>query len=211
MLEELKKDVIKVAIECDERRLTNPKTGNFSARDPETGYFVMTPTGCYKEDMVPDDILVLDLDLNIIENINNRGLSVAAAMHACCYKNRADAMGVVHTHSKFTSVFGAMGKEIPNVHNDALHYGARTIVVPYNTTDSQELLVDIEKALPQTDFILIEKLGTLTVANSVRKALTHAIHAEQVAEVAVMLKLYTGKEPDLIPLEQYEKQFYHRS
>lgn len=44
MLESLKKDVCEIAKRAQKDGLCKHKSGNFSARDKETGYVVITPT-----------------------------------------------------------------------------------------------------------------------------------------------------------------------
>ena len=51
MLESLKRDVVKVAKQAQNDGLCKHKSGNFSARDRETGYVVMTPTGVDREEL----------------------------------------------------------------------------------------------------------------------------------------------------------------
>lgn len=44
MLESLKKDVVAMAKRAQKEGLCKHLSGNLSARDPETGYVVITPT-----------------------------------------------------------------------------------------------------------------------------------------------------------------------
>jgi len=69
MLEELKKEVVKIAKEADRSGLCKHRSGNFSIRDKETGYVVVTPTGVDREKLTYNDICVMDLDANVIENV----------------------------------------------------------------------------------------------------------------------------------------------
>ena len=67
MLEELKKQVVKYALQADRSGLCKHRSGNFSVRDPKTGYVCITPTGMDREEMTYHDVVVIDLDANVIE------------------------------------------------------------------------------------------------------------------------------------------------
>ena len=49
MLESLKKDVVAMAKRAQKEGLCKHLSGNLSARDPETGYVVITPTQVDRE------------------------------------------------------------------------------------------------------------------------------------------------------------------
>ena len=68
MLESLKKDVVAMAKRAQKEGLCKHLSGNLSARDPETGYVVITPTQVDRELLTARDMVVLDLDANVIEN-----------------------------------------------------------------------------------------------------------------------------------------------
>ena len=54
MLEKLKEDVCMTAKKAQKDGLCKHKSGNFSARDPESGYVVITPTGIDRDLKVKD-------------------------------------------------------------------------------------------------------------------------------------------------------------
>ena len=68
MLESLKKDVVAMAKRAQKEGLCKHLSGNLSARDPETGYVVITPTQVDRDLLTARDMVVLDLDANVIEN-----------------------------------------------------------------------------------------------------------------------------------------------
>ena len=85
--------------------------GNVSARDPETGYVVIKPSGVRYEVLKPADMVVVDLDGNVIEG--DLKPSSDTASHLYIYRQRPDVGGVVHTHSPYATAFAAVGKPIP--------------------------------------------------------------------------------------------------
>ena len=51
MLEDLKKQVVQYALSADRSGLCKHRAGNFSVRDPKTGYVCITPTGVDREEL----------------------------------------------------------------------------------------------------------------------------------------------------------------
>ena len=70
MLEELKEQVMEVAKTAQRDGLCRHKSGNFSARDLESGLVVITPTGVDREKMVLQDMVVMNMDAEVVESVN---------------------------------------------------------------------------------------------------------------------------------------------
>ena len=88
MLESLKKDVVAMAKRAQKEGLCKHLSGNLSARDPETGYVVITPTQVDRELLTARDMVVLDLDANVIENESGLRPTSESLMHLQIYKTR---------------------------------------------------------------------------------------------------------------------------
>ena len=67
MLEQLKKQVYEANMELPKRGLVTYTWGNVSGIDRESGYFVIKPSGVEYDELTPDDMVVMDLDMNKIE------------------------------------------------------------------------------------------------------------------------------------------------
>lgn len=87
--------------------------GNLSARDPETGYVVIKPSGVLYDSMKPEDMVVVDLDGRIVHG--HKGPSSDTASHLGVYRARPDVMSIIHTHSRYATAFAAAGRPIPCV------------------------------------------------------------------------------------------------
>lgn len=210
MLENLKKEVIKVARDTEKWGLCLPKNGNFSARDPETGYVVMTPSGAEKDELTPAHIIVCDIEGNIIEKqLETVSPTVEASLHLEAYKRRDDVFGVVHTHSRAASMFAAIGKTVPNLVFDALHYGGKNVLAPYGRPGTPDLVKSVSDSFSEADVILMHKHGVLAVGANIGKAFTKALYIEQVADIAIKAKCYNGFDESTISNEEFEALAYH--
>ena len=67
LLEELRRDVIDCAVKMSDYKLVVATFGNVSARDRETGYIALTPSGMDYRQLEPEDIVITDVSGNIID------------------------------------------------------------------------------------------------------------------------------------------------
>ncbi len=108
MLESLKKDVVQIAKRAQKDGLCKHLSGNFSARDKETGYVVITPTQVDRELLTARDMVVLDLDANVVENLSGLRPTSESLMHLQIYKTRPDVNAIAHTHSMYATTFAVL-------------------------------------------------------------------------------------------------------
>ena len=71
MLETLKQKVYEANMDLPKYGLVTFTWGNVSAIDRETGYFAIKPSGVAYEELRPEDIVIMDLDMNKIEGAMN--------------------------------------------------------------------------------------------------------------------------------------------
>lgn len=111
MLEQLKKEVCAANLKLVDLGLVLFTWGNVSGYDPEINLVVIKPSGVPYDNMTPDDMVVVDLDGNVVEGKYNP--SSDTATHIVIYNNFEGVGGVVHTHSKWGTIFSQAGTAIP--------------------------------------------------------------------------------------------------
>lgn len=212
MLEELKKQVVKIAKEADRTGLCKHRSGNFSIRDKETGYVVITPTGVDREDLTYHDICVVDLDANVIEIETNVRPTSETLMHLQAYKTRDDIFAIAHTHSRFATAFAVLNKAIPAVIYECANLNLKDAVIPvakYGRPGTTDLSDSIIEPIQRADCMLLEKHGVLAVDKDPNEALLKAHYVEEIAEVYYRaLMINGGKEPDSFKVEELCKWAY---
>ena len=111
MLDKLKKEVCEANLKLVDLGLVLFTWGNVSGLDKETGYMVIKPSGVPYENMKPEDMVVVDMEGNLVEGKYNP--SSDTATHIEIYKSFEGVGGVVHTHSKWGTIFSQAGMPIP--------------------------------------------------------------------------------------------------
>ena len=122
MLEELKKIVCEANLQLPKHGLVTFTWGNVSGIDRETGLTVIKPSGLSYETMQPEDMVVVDPEGRVVEG--KWKPSSDTPTHLRLYRDFPGCGGVVHTHSRWATVFAQAGREIPamgTTHADDFH------------------------------------------------------------------------------------------
>ena len=122
MLEELKRQVLEANLLLPQYGLVTFTWGNVSGIDRKRGLVVIKPSGVPYDDMKPEDMVVLDLDGNVVEG--KWKPSSDTPTHLRLYNAFPGCGGIVHTHSRWATIFAQAGRAIPalgTTHADDFH------------------------------------------------------------------------------------------
>ncbi|VBB07758.1 Hypothetical protein LUCI_3023 [Lucifera butyrica] len=212
MLEELKQQVVKYALSADRSGLCKHRAGNFSARDLQSGYVCITPTGVDREELSYHDIVVIDLAANVIEAETGLRPTSESLMHLAVYRSRADVAAIAHTHSRYATAFSVLKKEIPAIVYEVAGLGCKKGYIPvagYGRPGTPELAESVIGPLQISDVALMESHGVIAVDKVLKEALLKAHYVEELAEIYYRtLMLNNGKEPHVVPLDELQKWEY---
>ena len=213
MLETLKKEVCEIAKRAQRDGLCKHKSGNFSARDEESGYVVITPTSVDRELLTPRDMIVMDMDANVIENLSGLRPTSESLMHLMIYKTREDAKAIAHTHSMYATTFALLNKPIPAIVYEVANLGltqARVPVAPYGRPGTTDLADSVVEACKEAESFLIEKHGVVAFdSKDIYEAFLKAAYLEELAQLYYnALTAAQGKEPDTFAQSELQKWEY---
>ena len=111
MLEKLKEQVWNANLQLPAHGLVVFTWGNVSGIDRESGLFVIKPSGVEYDQLRPEDMVVMDLNGNKVEGELNP--SSDTPTHLELYRNFPTIGGVVHTHSRWATIWAQSGRSIP--------------------------------------------------------------------------------------------------
>jgi len=112
MLESLKKTVCEANLMLPKYQLVTFTWGNVSGIDREKGLVVIKPSGVEYESMKPEDMVVVDLETGKkVEGSLN--YSTDTATHLALYRAFPEIGGIIHTHSRWATIFAQSGWGIP--------------------------------------------------------------------------------------------------
>lgn len=182
ILENERKKIIQIALSVQKEKLVPLTFGNFSLRDPNTGFVCITPSGMPYEKLVPSDIVVIDLNGKIIDG--NRKPSIETPLHTTIYKKRKDVNGVVHTHSTYVTAWSCINGGMPCITSEAANLvGGKVKCALFCMPGSQELAEVTAQELGNDSAVLMGNHGGICADKDVDSALQDAIVLEESAKV----------------------------
>jgi len=184
-------------MELPKNNLVTWTGGNVSARDPETGYVVIKPSGVRYEVLRPEHMVILDLDENRIEG--DLKASSDTASHLYIYRQRPDVNGVVHTHSPYATAFAALGKPIPvYLTAQADEFGGPIPCGGFALIGGEEIGRIVVESIGDSMAVLLKQHGVFTIGSTAEAAVKAAVMVEDVART-VWYALQIGQPAEIAP------------
>lgn len=156
MLETLKQEVFEANMQPPKHGLITFTWGNVSGIDREQGLIVIKPSGVEYDAMKPEDMVVVDLDGKRVEGRLNP--SSDTPTHVELYKAFGNIGGVVHTHSRWATIFAQCGMGIPGYGTTHADYFYGEIPCTRRMT-AEEIKGAYEK---ETGAVIIERFADLS-------------------------------------------------
>ena len=167
MLPEFKRQVFEANIKLPKYGLITFTWGNVSAIDRGRGLVAIKPSGVEYDAMTADDIVLVDLDGNRVDGKLNP--SSDTPTHLELYKAFPGIMGIVHTHSRWATIFAQAGMGIPALGTTHADYFYGEVPCTRKMTES-EIKGEYEKG---TGTVIIERFKGLN-PDDVPAALVHS-------------------------------------
>lgn len=195
MLEELKETVCRANLNLVRHGLVIFTWGNVSGIDRDKGLVVIKPSGVDYDEMIPDDMVVVDLASGV--RVEGRlKPSSDTPTHLVLYRAFRDIGGVVHTHSTYATAWAQAGIDLPNVgttHADYFHDAipctadmtAREVHGDYELETGNVIVRRFNGINPvHTPGVLVKNHGPFAWGKDAGDAVHNAVVMEQVAKMA---------------------------
>lgn len=218
MLQDLKEQTLEANLEIVRRGLVLYTFGNASAYDRESGYMVIKPSGVDYDKLLPQHMVVCDLQGTVVEGDLRPSSDVMT--HATLYKHFKGIGGVVHTHSEHATAWAQAGREIPALGTTHADYFHGPVPCTRELTDAE---IQGEYVL-NTGLAIIERFQSIDPlavpaalvaghapfvwGKTVHDAAHNAVVLESVAKMAwmtVQLNSQSGVSPALLDRHYHRK------
>jgi L-ribulose-5-phosphate 4-epimerase len=219
LLKSLREEVLEANLELVRRGLVLYTFGNVSGFAREQGLVAIKPSGVPYEELVPESIVITDLEGNVVDGCFRPSSDLAT--HIEIFKAFPGVGGVAHTHSPSATAWAQAKKPIPcfgTTHADYFH--GPVPVTECLTPD--EIAGDYEKNTGRVICRLFEKVDPSAVpavlvaghapfcwGGSASAAAHNAVILEYVARMALdTLALAANAEP--ISRELHDKHYLRK-
>lgn len=216
-LVELRNEVCRANLALPAAGLVTLTWGNASGFDRQRGLMVIKPSGVPYDQLEPAAMVVVDLEGNVVEG--NLRPSSDAPTHLHLYRNFGSIGGIVHTHSKYATMFAQACREIPclgTTHADHF-YGPVPVtraLTESETASDYELAtgrVIVERFAPLDPLampaVLVAGHGPFTWGSNAAGAVENAVALDAVAEMAIGTWTLDRHAPEL---ESYILEKHYR-
>lgn len=193
--------------------------GNASARDPDTGHIVIKPSGVAYDDMLPEHMVVVDLDGTVVEGAYRPSSDTPS--HLALYRAWPEIGGIAHTHSTHATAWAQACRRLPcygTTHADTFR-GAVPITEPltpeqiagdYELETGLAILRSMEGRPPtEMPAALVAHHGPFTWGRTVAEAVDNSVILEEVARMAVLTE-QRRPEMEPIPPELLDRHFLRK-
>lgn len=196
--EALRNEVVETARSMLEKGLTVGTGGNVSVRCPDSNRFLITPSSLPYETLVPEDVVVVNLEDASYEGRNVP--SIEYHLHRKVYLARPDVSAIVHAHPPVASVLAALHKPLPLI-IDACTYAFKdeVKVAEYGKPGTIELAENTVRALGDNTGVIMANHGILCVGENLEEALGRCEVLDKAA-LTYILSLSIGTPVCLEPL-----------
>lgn len=210
MIEHLKQEVYEANMLLPKYKMVTFTWGNVSAIDKESRLMVIKPSGVEYEKMKVSDMVVVDLEGNVLEG--KLRPSSDTDTHIELYKAFPEIGGVVHTHSRFATIWAQARKGVPALGTTHADYFYGEIPCTRAMT-KEEIAGDYEK---ETGKVIVETFqninpmdipgvlvyshGPFTWGKDAHNAVHNAVVLEEVAFMAWNSLMMTNNT--LSPMQQ---------
>lgn len=210
MLKELKEQVYEANMLLPKHGLVTFTWGNASGIDRGRGLVVIKPSGVDYDKLTPEDMVVVELESGKrVEGTLNP--SSDTPTHLVLYRAFGNIGGVVHTHSRWATVFSQAGRSIPPLGTTHADYFYGDIPCTRRMTPSEiggEYELETGNVIAETfegkspddiPAVLVHSHGPFTWGTDPHNAVHNAVVLE---ELAFMAWHNLMMAPDIPPMQK---------
>ncbi|MBK9782176.1 MAG: class II aldolase/adducin family protein [Anaerolineales bacterium] len=201
-----KKLIVETAHELVRKGFLMATGGNLSLRVANKEAFAITPSNYDYMKMTPEDVCILDFDLNMLEG--HLKPSVESAMHGAVYQVRGDVNAIVHTHQVYTSALTLIKSPIPALFDEQARFLGRGVeIIPYAPSGTGMLKNTVAKYVKNhNNAFMMQNHGALVFGHDMERAV-HNVEILEKCAMAYLLAICTEKKISKIPLAVREIAF----
>lgn len=195
LLEKERLEVCEYGRIISSQNMVHGTMGNLSVCNRELGLYAITPHDLDYSIMMPEDVVVIDMDGNVVDG--RLQPSVEHYLHRLLYLGHEDFNAIIHTHSVYATAASCLKQEVPYVCIACKHSGGKSLpVCGYAKAGTPELAKMVEDAMEGHTAILMQGHGMVAGAPNLKKALNICTNIEYLCQVYMIAK--AAGEPQTI-------------
>ena len=203
LYEKKRQELIEYARKMEKYNLVKMSGGNVSLR-LEDGNVIVTPSAMNYDTMVPEDIVVLDINGNIIEGKRRPTSDLSAILYILQHMPWVNA--VIHTHQAKAIAFSLVGDLLPVISSTMVDEIKDEVqVAPFTISSDIGMGIETVKHAGKSLCVILKNHGAMAYGKNLDQALSAAVYLEETCDV-YMTALATGKESTVLTRKQIEEE-----
>lgn len=195
MLESLKEEILQANLQLPKLNLVAFTWGNVSGIDRASGIMVIKPSGVTYDKLTAEQMVCVDIETGAVVEGALRPSSDTPT-HLVLYRTFGQIGGVVHTHSRWATIFAQAGRPIPalgTTHADYF-YGDVPVTRPLSgheimgqyELETGNVIVETMRGIDPVAVpaILVQEHGPFSWGKDAKEAVYHAAVLEEAAMMA---------------------------
>lgn len=196
MYEDIREEVYRANVALPQHQLVILTWGNVSCIDREKGIIAIKPSGVPYASLRPEDIVIMDMEGKLLDGTYRPSSDFMT--HLCLYKAFETMTSIVHTHSKWATIWAQAYRDIPVYGTTHADYfcgnipctkpmSNAQIQTDYEWNTGMQIIDTINQRNLKTEemnAVLVGGHGPFVWGSSCDKAIEHARVLEVVAEMA---------------------------
>ena len=203
LYEKLRQELIDTARMMEKYDLIRMSGGNVTLRTDDDRVLI-TPTAMSYDTMVPEDIVVTDLEGNIVEGKRKPSSDLKAALYIL--NHMPEVKAVIHTHQLKATALSLVCDRLPVISTTMVdEVKAEVNVAPFTISSDEGMGVQTVKYAGKALCVILKNHGVMAYGKSLDQALCAAIYLEESADVYLQA-LATQREITELTPEQIEAE-----
>lgn len=186
----------------EEYGLIRMSGGNVSLRIDDL--VLVTPTAMGYDDMLPEDIVVCDLEGNVVEGKRRPTSDLSAILYVL--KNREDIKAIIHTHQPKATALSLVCDILPVISStmvDEIKDEVR--VAPFTISSDVGMGIETIKYAGRSLCVILKNHGVMAFGKNLEQALSAAVYLEESCDIYLQA-LATNKTISVLSREQIEAE-----
>lgn len=200
--EKLRQDLIDTARKMEQYNLIRMSGGNVALRVEDK--ILVTPTAMSYDTMIPEDIVIVDIDGNIIEGNRKPTSDLKAILYILKHKPEVNA--VIHTHQPKAVALSLICDKLPLISTTMVdEVKSEVNVAPFTISSDEGMGIQTVKYATKALCVILKNHGIMAFGKNLEQALSAAIYLEESCDIYISA-LSTGKDITILTKEQAEAE-----
>ena len=202
MYKELRQSLIDTARKMEQYNLIRMSGGNVALRVEDK--ILVTPSAMAYDTMIPEDIVIVDIEGNVIEGNRRPTSDLKAILYIL--KHMPEVNAIIHTHQPKAVALSLICDKLPIISTTMVdEVKGEVNVAPFTISSDEGMGIQTVEHAGKSLCVILKNHGVMAYGKSLEQALSAAVYLEESCDIYISA-LSTGKDITILTKEQVEAE-----